>query len=105
MNKSLDLLVDLGITMKMRLFTILATLIQLIVFTGFGQSQPSEPRISKQDYISLYADQAVREMHASGVPASITLAQGMLESDYGNSPLAKYAKNHFGIKCHKGSIG
>lgn len=91
--------------MKMRLFTILATLIQLIVFTGFGQSQPSEPRISKQDYISLYADQAVKEMHASGVPASITLAQGMLESDYGNSPLAKYAKNHFGIKCHKGWNG
>ena len=35
------------------------------------------------------------------IPASITLAQGMLESDYGNSPLAKYANNHFGIKCHE----
>jgi LysM repeat protein len=34
------------------------------------------------------------------IPASITLAQGMLESDYGNSPLAVYANNHFGIKCH-----
>jgi len=44
-------------------------------------------------------------MHSSGVPASITLAQGMLESDYGNSPLAKYANNHFGIKCHKGWEG
>ena len=44
-------------------------------------------------------------MHASGVPASITLAQGMLESDFGNSPLAKYANNHFGIKCHKGWEG
>ena len=39
-------------------------------------------------------------MRRSGVPASITLAQGMLESGYGNSELAKKANNHFGIKCH-----
>lgn len=39
-------------------------------------------------------------MHASGIPASITLAQGILESADGNSALAKYANNHFGIKCH-----
>jgi|APSaa5957512535_1039671.scaffolds.fasta_scaffold00016_48 LysM repeat protein len=70
-----------------------------------AQSQPSEPRMSKIDYIDTYRDQAIREMHSSGVPASITLAQGMLESDYGNSPLAKYARNHFGIKCHKGWEG
>lgn len=69
------------------------------------KAQPSEPRLTKSDYIAKYADHAVREMHASGVPASITLAQGMLESDYGNSPLAKYANNHFGIKCHKGWSG
>jgi LysM repeat protein len=40
-------------------------------------------------------------MKKTGVPASITMAQGMFESDYGNSPLAKVAKNHFGVKCHK----
>jgi LysM repeat protein len=39
-------------------------------------------------------------MKRTGVPASITLAQGMLESDYGRSTLAKYGNNHFGIKCH-----
>lgn len=78
---------------------------QVLFISAIGQSQPSEPRMSKSDYISKYADQAVREMHASGVPASITLAQGMLESDFGNSPLAKYANNHFGIKCHKGWDG
>jgi len=39
-------------------------------------------------------------MKRSGIPASITLAQGMLESQYGNSMLAKKANNHFGIKCH-----
>lgn len=66
-----------------------------------AQAQPSEPVFTKADYIQKYADHAVREMHATGIPASITLAQGMLESSYGNSPLAKYAKNHFGIKCHK----
>lgn len=42
---------------------------------------------------------AIVEMHRSGVPASITLAQGILESSSGNSRLAKYANNHFGIKC------
>ena len=40
-----------------------------------------------------------------GVPASITLSQGMLESANGNSPLAIYANNHFGIKCHRGWDG
>ena len=40
-------------------------------------------------------------MIENGVPASVTLAQGMLESGYGNSPLAVYANNHFGLKCHK----
>ncbi len=48
---------------------------------------------------------AVIEMHRSGVPASITLAQGILESSSGNSRLAKYANNHFGIKCKGGWEG
>lgn len=43
---------------------------------------------------------AVTEMQRTGIPASITLAQGMLESDYGRSYLARKANNHFGIKCH-----
>jgi LysM repeat protein len=52
------------------------------------------------DYIAKYKEDAIREMQLSRVPASITLAQGMLESDNGNSALAVYANNHFGIKCH-----
>lgn len=51
-------------------------------------------------YIDKYKDIAVREMHRSGVPASITLAQGLLESRYGLSELAAKGNNHFGIKCH-----
>ncbi|MDB4107595.1 LysM peptidoglycan-binding domain-containing protein [Bacteroidia bacterium] len=55
-----------------------------------------------KEYIEKYKDLAVIEMHRSGVPASITLSQGVLESNSGNSRLAKFANNHFGIKC-KGS--
>ncbi len=44
---------------------------------------------------------AVREMHRSGIPASITMAQACLESDNGNSDLSKRSNNHFGIKCKK----
>ncbi|MBK7966465.1 MAG: glucosaminidase domain-containing protein [Bacteroidetes bacterium] len=52
-------------------------------------------------YIEMFKDAAIADMMKTGVPSSITLAQGMYESDYGNSPLAKGANNHFGIKCHK----
>ena len=53
-----------------------------------------------RDYIDRYKELAVSEMRRSGIPASITLAQGMIESDYGRSRLATEANNHFGIKCH-----
>lgn len=56
--------------------------------------------MSPVQYIQKYKDCAIEQMLVYNIPASITLAQGMLESDYGNSPLAKYANNHFGIKCH-----
>ena len=50
-------------------------------------------------YIAQFKDVAIAEMNAFGIPASITLAQGILESSSGNSSLAKFANNHFGIKC------
>ena len=50
-------------------------------------------------YIDQFKGVAIEEMNAAGIPASITLAQGILESGSGNSDLAKYANNHFGIKC------
>jgi len=55
----------------------------------------------QQKYIERWAATAVREMYRSGVPASITLAQGILESRSGLSALATEGNNHFGIKCHK----
>ncbi|MCZ2222291.1 MAG: glucosaminidase domain-containing protein [Chitinophagales bacterium] len=51
------------------------------------------------NYIKLYKDAAIREMKRGGVPAAIILAQGMLESSYGESELCKKSNNHFGIKC------
>ena len=51
------------------------------------------------EYINNFKDIAIREMERSGVPASIKLAQGIHESGFGNSQLAKEANNHFGIKC------
>lgn len=55
---------------------------------------------AQEKYISTYAEIAVQEMYRSGIPASITLAQGMLESGNGRSELAVKSNNHFGIKCH-----
>ena len=56
--------------------------------------------MTREEYILSYKDIAIAEMQRSGIPASITLSQGMLESDNGNSRLARQANNHFGIKCH-----
>ena len=60
------------------------------------QAQQSETQLA---YINRYKDIAVREMERSGIPASIKLAQGILESNSGQSVLARRANNHFGIKC------
>ncbi|WPU94286.1 glucosaminidase domain-containing protein [Mucilaginibacter sabulilitoris] len=50
-------------------------------------------------YIERFKGIAIQEMNQNGIPASITLAQGLFESGSGNSELARYANNHFGIKC------
>ena len=55
--------------------------------------------ITSLDYINRYKAIAIQEMNLYGIPASITLAQGLYESGSGNSELAKNANNHFGIKC------
>lgn len=72
-----------------RLFAVIAACMLFFVFSVTPQ----------QSYIERYSASAVREMYRSGVPASITLAQGLLESRYGQSRLAVEANNHFGIKC------
>lgn len=67
------------------------------------QNRPLESLTGEQlveRYIQIYSSVAIEEMHQYKIPASITLAQGILESGTGNGPLALKAKNHFGIKCH-----
>ncbi|MBR6246864.1 MAG: glucosaminidase domain-containing protein [Bacteroidales bacterium] len=73
---------------------IIFALAPLLLISATGPSTPQER------YIARYAAIAVSEMYRTGVPASITLAQGLLESRYGESSLAKDGNNHFGIKCH-----
>ncbi len=58
-----------------------------------------------QDYIDTFSEVAQLEMKAYGIPASITLAQGLLESGFGKGELARKTNNHFGIKCHTGWQG
>jgi flagellum-specific peptidoglycan hydrolase FlgJ len=73
--------------------------ILMFVLTSLATGQ-GKAKMSRDEYIITYRDAAIEEMLRSGVPASITLAQGMLESDNGNSTLAVKGNNHFGIKCH-----
>ena len=56
--------------------------------------------VTYQTYIDQYKDIAIEEMLRYNIPASITLAQGLFESAAGQSRLALYSNNHFGIKCH-----
>lgn len=74
----------------------------LIISIAFCCSQlvVGKKRISREEYINKYKNLAIKEMKRTGIPASITLAQGILESDNGNSKLARKGNNHFGIKCH-----
>ena len=78
----------------LRFFLIIYLLNPLL---GFAQSNYGR-RLS---YIEKYKEIAIEEMNQFGIPASITLAQGIHESNAGKSYLARIGNNHFGIKCHK----
>jgi LysM repeat protein len=71
-----------------------AALITAVVHTAKAQEV-----ITPAQYVEQYKDLAVREMKRMGVPAAITLAQGILETESGNSELLRKSNNHFGIKC------
>jgi len=74
-------------------------LLSLFSFTALAQ------RLTIEEYVEQFKDIAMNEMRRSGVPASITLAQGILESENGNSELVKKSNNHFGIKCKSNWTG
>jgi LysM repeat protein len=77
------------------------TSLLIVVLVTWSAGLAGQGKISREEYIRTYADLAMKEMARAGIPASIKLAQGCLESDNGNSRLAVDAKNHFGIKCHE----
>ena len=76
--------------MKKLIYVITATILSSNLFAQ---------RISPDEYINTYREIAIAEMKRSGIPASVTLAQGILETECGNSDLVKRSNNHFGIKC------
>lgn len=65
----------------------------------------AQVRQTREEYVDRYHHIAIANMERYGIPASITMAQGILESDCGNSRLARQANNHFGIKCKKNWTG
>lgn len=76
----------------------------LFAFLG-AYLAPAQQNQEQVRYIEEYKMLAVREMERSGIPASIKLAQGLLESNSGKSDVARHANNHFGIKCGEGWSG
>ena len=76
--------------MRVRVFFIAC----FLVLASYAQNDPYVT------YIEKYKDVAIEQMHKYHIPASITLAQGLLESGAGTSELARKSNNHFGIKCH-----
>lgn len=67
--------------------------------TEFTAAAPPLHRISRSEYVTRYKAIAIEHQQRYGIPASITMAQGILESDSGNSVLSRGSNNHFGIKC------
>lgn len=86
------------LTMKWRRWWISVTLILGIQLSLSGQNGNN---MTREAYVSAFSELAMKEMARVGIPASITLAQGCLESNNGNSRLALKGNNHFGIKCHE----
>lgn len=72
----------------------------LVVLFAFPSDLSGQETMTTEAYIEKYKDIAMAKMKEYRIPASITLAQGILESGSGNSRIAREANNHFGIKCH-----
>jgi flagellum-specific peptidoglycan hydrolase FlgJ len=71
----------------------------LVFMLSGGHALNGDHAALTRQYIETYKYLAIDEMHRTGIPASITLAQAIVESNAGTSPLAVEANNHFGIKC------
>lgn len=83
-----------------RLKVIVAFVLAITLCPASAQNKPVAPNQHHLAYIAKYKDLAIEQMRKHHIPASITLAQGILESRAGLSDLAVKGNNHFGIKCH-----
>lgn len=83
----------------------LLLLFAALLFSTNSYAKGNKKLDSYQKYIKEYKDLAIDQMHRYKIPASITLAQGLLESGAGQSTLARKSNNHFGIKCHSDWTG
>ncbi len=79
----------------------------ILAIFGFSTDAQAQLRVrqTREEYIERYKSIAINDMERYGIPASITLAQGILESDSGNSRLSLQSNNHFGIKCKSNWTG
>lgn len=75
------------------------SIIAFLLLTVSLSAQNPKQNAAYLDYIQLYRYVAIEQMNKYGIPASITMAQGLLESAAGRSELTRKANNHFGIKC------
>lgn len=80
--------------------TILTSFLLCCLFLKVNAGETPQKKFTRQEYIESWKRVAVDNMNKFRIPASIILAQGILESSCGNSELAIQANNHFGIKCH-----
>ena len=76
-----------------------------VVLSIVAVSAMAAVRQTREEYVEKYKAIAIAHMERYGIPASITMAQGILESDSGNSRLSTSSNNHFGIKCKKSWTG
>ena len=92
-------------TQFMNKTTFAALLLSVLFFQPLFTSLFAQRNATYEAYIDKYKEMAIVQMHRHKIPASITLAQGLLESGAGQGLLAKEANNHFGIKCASGWTG
>ncbi len=92
-----------GKIMRIKLWAYLNLFLAIFLWHDEAYSQAKSQDVL--NYIEQYKDIAMREMQEYKIPASITLAQGLLESGNGKSELSRKSNNHFGIKCHKDWTG
>ena len=77
----------------------------LLLVMGLWLTSSAQERMTAAQYIAGFKDIAMSEMRRTGIPASIKLAQGLLEAEMGNSNLVRRSNNHFGIKCKADWLG